>query len=253
MRRHLIVTALLASAATPLWAQWGSPYSEERSAQLDGAGVRVIRVEAAAGRLRITGRTGTSQIDVRGTARANEQRFLEDIRLVAQRRGDEVVIEADIPDNDWRRFRNVERALDLVIDVPAGVRLDVRDGSGEVEISGTGAVDIEDGSGDITIERIAGDVRVEDGSGNVDVRDVEGTVTIESDGSGNLDIADVRGSVMVEDDGSGNISARRVGGSFTVRRDGSGSITHVAVEGSVNLPARWNRSSRSRVRTSFRM
>lgn len=250
MRRHLAVAALFAAAATPLHAQWGSSYTAERSAQLDASGVRLIRVEARAGRLTITGRGGRSDIDVRGLARANEARYLSDIQLTAQRRGDEVLIVVEMPNMEWRGLRNVERLLDLTIDVPAGVRLDITDTSGDVEIYGTGGVTIDDNSGRVSIERVTGDVHVRDGSGDVEIRDVGGSVTIARDGSGSLDISDVRGSVTVDEDGSGDISARRVAGSFVVRRDGSGSIRHSGVEGDVELPARYSRSRSARGRTA---
>jgi hypothetical protein len=251
MRRHLAVAALLAAAAaSPLHAQWSSSFTAERSAQLDASGVRLIRVEARAGRLTITGRSGRAGIDVRGLARANEARFLRDIQLTAQRRGDEVLIVVEMPDMEWHGFRNVERVLDLTIDVPAGIRLDITDTSGDVEIYGTGGVVIDDNSGSVIIERVTGDVRVHDGSGDVEIRDVGGSVTITSDGSGGLDISDVRGSVTVDEDGSGDISARRVAGSFVVRRDGSGAIRHSGIEGGVELPARYSRSRNARVRVS---
>jgi hypothetical protein len=246
----LAALALSAAAPFPLHAQWAGRYSASRTAQLDAEGVRLVRIDARAGQLTVTGRSGLAQVTVRGTARSNQERYLDDIRLVAERRGDVVRIVVDIPVHDWRLLRNVERALDLTIELPAGIPVDVRDTSGDVAIAGTGDVAVEDGSGTVTIERIAGDVRVTDGSGDVEVRDVSGTVTIESDGSGNLRIEDVRGSVVVEEDGSGSIAVRRVGGSFTVRRDGSGGIDYVAVQGDVSLPARYARSrGRARVAT----
>ena len=245
MRRPLIVVALVVGVVSALEAQWGSRYSEERTAQLDARNVRVVRIEARAGGLRVVGRTGVDEVRVRGTARANAERWLQDIQIVAERRGDEVRIVAVIPDLDWRRsLGNVERALDLVIELPAGVAVDVSDTSGDVAISGTGDVDVEDSSGNVRIESVAGDVRVRDGSGEVEIRDVAGNVTVRSDGSGDLNIYDVRRSVLVEEDGSGDITVRRVGGSFTVRRDGSGGIHSTSVEGTISVPSRYSRSGR---------
>ncbi len=245
MRRHLIVAALVVGVTPALQAQWASRYSEVRTAQLDARNVRVVRIEARAGGLRVVGRSGVSEVRVRGTARASAERWLQDLQIVAERRGDEVRIVAVIPELDWRRsLGNVERALDLIIEIPAGLAVDVTDTSGDVDVSGAGDVDIEDGSGNVRIESVAGDVRVRDGSGDVEVRDVAGHVTVLSDGSGNLSLYDVRRSVLVEEDGSGDITVRRVGGSFTVRRDGSGGITTSSVEGTISVPSRYSRSGR---------
>jgi hypothetical protein len=246
---------LIGSAAQ---AQGSGDYTAPRNAVVDASGARSVEVEAAAGTLRVEGKAGLRQVQVTGTARASSQQFLNQIKLIAERRGDVVFIKADIPDHDSGfGFReNYAAGLDLVILVPKGINADVSDGSGDTKIlnvgsleasdgsgdfsvdGATGSVRITDGSGNLTIENVGGDVTVNDGSGDIHVRNVTGSFTVESDGSGGIYATDVRGSVVVQNDGSGEIEVNKVGRDFRVQSKGSGSIDYSAVSGQVNLPER---------------
>jgi hypothetical protein len=248
----------------PAAAQNRGDVSSDRNAVVNAAGARVIRVEAGAGFLNINGRTGITEVRVHGVASASSRRLLDEIKLIAERRGDEVLIKMDVPDQnrsfwDWNDYRQM---LDLTIDVPINVPLDVADGSGEIKIKGTGAVRLSDGSGDlelsgitgkvhvtdgsgnIVIHGVDGDVEVDDGSGNIDANNVTGNFTVGSDGSGNIDVEGVSGTMRVEDDGSGEIHVNRVGGDFIVSEKGSGTIDYETVKGSVNIPERKRRYRR---------
>ena len=83
-----------------------------------GASVRVL---ARAGSLRIEGRPGTTDVVVRGTACASDAETLPDIRLVAERRGSVVHVEAVLPERMSWGFGRSYASLDLVIEVPATV------------------------------------------------------------------------------------------------------------------------------------
>ncbi|MDP9201646.1 MAG: DUF4097 domain-containing protein [Gemmatimonadota bacterium] len=229
-----------------------------RNAVVDAAGARTVEIEAAAGSLRVEGKAGLRQVQVTGTARASSQQFLNQIKLIAERRGDVVFIKADIPDSDWDSgFRgNYSAALDLVIQVPQGINAAVSDGSGDAKILNVGSLEATDGSGDfsvngvagtvritdgsgnLTIENVGGDVKVSDGSGEIDVRNVTGSFTVETDGSGGIHATDVRGSVIVENDGSGEIEVNKVGRDFRVESKGSGSIDYSVVSGQIDVPDR---------------
>lgn len=250
----------------PVRAQNSGDVTAPRNAVVSAAGARVIRVETGAGFLNINGRTGINEVRVHGVASASSRRLLNEIRLIAERRGDIVLIKMDVPDQnrsfwdmlhgDWRQM------LDLTIDVPVTVPLDVADGSGEVKIKGTGPVTLSDGSGDLELSGITGNVRItdgsgnivvagvdgdvniDDGSGNIDANNVTGNFTVGSDGSGNIDVSGVSGTMRVEDDGSGTIHVNRVGGDFIVSEKGSGTIDYETVKGSVNIPERKRRSRR---------
>jgi len=237
-----------------------------RNAVVSAAGARVIRISARSGYLNVTGRPGLTQVRVTGVARASSRRILDDIKLQAERQGDEVLIKVIMPDmesdhSSWDLFRgNHRQQLDLDIEVPTNIRLDVEDGSGELKIRGTGAVELSDGSGDLELSGITGDVRIKDGSGNVVLRGVGGDVevddgsgnidadnitgnfTIGDDGSGSVDISGVGGTMRIESKGSGGVNVDRVGGDFIVDRKGSGSIEYSTVKGRVSVPERRRRN-----------
>jgi hypothetical protein len=234
-----------------------------RNATVPVGGARVVRIDAEAGILRVEGRDGINEVRVRGTARVEGRGRLQDIKLIAERRGDEIYIKADIPENDtdgWREGSYM--GLDLIIEVPRTMRLDVDDGSGEasflntgqltlddgsgtIEIRGMrGDLDIDDGSGEITIDGVNGSVRISDGSGEIDARNVTGDFTIADDGSGGIRVRDVGGTMRVGSDGSGNIDVDGIGGDFVVDSDGGGGIRYDTVKGRVSIPERMRRMRR---------
>jgi hypothetical protein len=243
----LISTAL--GLSSPACAYDTCQVREPRQATVDAVGATRVRVEAMAGSLRITGEEGLTEVRAQGEACAENRQSLEKVQLVAERSGDEVSIVVDIPGRWGERG-----SLDLELRVPADVAVDVKDGSGEIDVDSVASLRIEDDSGEIDVTDVNGDLSIRDGSGEIDVVDVDGTVVIE-DGSGEIDVEDVRGSVTVERDGSGQITIRGVerdvlirhdgsggirvedvAGDFTVEEDGSGGITHERVEGRVEIP-----------------
>jgi DUF4097 and DUF4098 domain-containing protein YvlB len=258
MKRQISSAAFAAAPFLIASTARAQDYTAPRNATVDAAGARTVEVEAAAGSLRVEGKAGLRQVQVTGTARAASQQFLNQIRLIAERRGDVVFIKADIPDHEWRSgFNdNYSASLDLVIQVPQGINADVSDGSGDAKVlnvgsleasdgsgnfsldGAAGSVRITDGSGNLTIANVGGDVRVNDGSGEIDARNVTGSFTVESDGSGSIYATDVRGSVLVENDGSGEIEVNKVGKDFKVEHKGSGSIDYSSVSGQVDVPDR---------------
>jgi DUF4097 and DUF4098 domain-containing protein YvlB len=258
MKRQISGAAFAAAPFLIASTARAQDYTAPRNATVDAAGARTVEVEAAAGNLRVEGKAGLRQVQVTGTARASSQQFLNQIRLIAERRGDVVFIKADIPDHEWRSgySDNYSASLDLVIQVPQGINADVSDGSGDAKVlnvgsleasdgsgnfsldGAAGSVRITDGSGNLSIANVGGDVRVSDGSGEIDVRNVTGSFTVESDGSGSIYATDVRGSVLVENDGSGEIEVNKVGKDFRVEHKGSGSIDYSSVSGQVDVPDR---------------
>jgi len=245
------------------------PHSEPRDATLDAAGATALHVEAKAGYLEIRGTSGLSEVRVQGKACAPDKDVLGEIELRTDRRGDTLYIEVETPDGDWRRNSPY---LDLEIEVPEGLFLDVEDGSGWVKIEGVRGLELKDGSGDIVvrdieegieiddgsgelevsavggkirlkdgsgsleIEHVAGPVSIEDGSGEITVRDIEAGVEIVEDGSGSIELDHIGGDVVVREDGSGSIRAEHVAGDFIVERDGSGGVHFNHIEGTVKVP-----------------
>jgi DUF4097 and DUF4098 domain-containing protein YvlB len=236
-------------------AQSGSDFSAPRNAVVDASGARSVRVEAGAGILRIVGKPGLTRVQVTGTAHASSEAILRDIKIVAERQGDEIFIKSDMPDENssWSGWNDANAVLDLTIEVPQGINarvsdgsgeaevdnvgdLEATDGSGEFQVDGASSVHLSDGSGSVVIKNVRGDVRVRDGSGDIDARNVTGSFTVETDGSGGIFATDIQGSVIVEHDGSGEVSASRIGKDFIVESKGSGEVTYDNVKGRVDIP-----------------
>ncbi len=234
MKRLLLLGMVVAATPGCVFA-WegltGYEYSAPRAASIAIGDATRVRVVARAGSLRVEGRSGLTEVRATGTAYAAREDELDDIELTATRSGRTVLIEAHIPN----RPRG-QRKLDIVIELPASMALDIEDSSGSIEIRDVAGVDVTDGSGSITIEAVAGDVTLNDGSGSIEVREVEGRVLIEDDGSGSITVANVEGDLIVEEDGSGSIRATDVGGDFVVQRDGSGGIRYEGISGRVSVP-----------------
>ncbi|MEW5930519.1 MAG: hypothetical protein AB1941_23920 [Gemmatimonadota bacterium] len=228
-------------------------HSSPRDAVVDARGATRVRVDAGAGSLRIEGRSGLREVRIRGVARASDRKYLDAMRLVADRSGSEVRVAVEIPEVR-AFFGRAQRVLDLVIEVPEGMAVDVDDSSGEAEIHRVGALrvrdssgelriedvrgdlDVTDSSGNVSIARVAGGVRVTDSSGELRIRDVRGGVVVDEDSSGEIDVRDVRGDVLVREDGAGGIRVDGVGGDLTVRDDGSGGVRVGRVAGTVRVP-----------------
>ena len=231
--RSLLVAAALA-AGPPAALADDCAYTADREASLDAGGVRVVRIDAKAGALRVEGRTGLTRVEARGTACASSESVLDRIRLVATRQGDVIVVKVDIPDGSAWSW-NEQARLDLAVSVPRMMPLEVDDGSGSAVLAHVGPLKMRDGSGELTVSDVAGDLSIEDGSGSIEVDGVTGSVRL-TDGSGGIVVRNVGGSVTVDEDGSGGIEVSEVKGDFTVAHDGSGGIEHHDVGGQVRVP-----------------
>lgn len=227
----------------------------DRTADVPMAGVRVIVIQSGAGWLRVEGHPGYTEMRARGIAHASTPALLARVRLSVQRSGDTLYVAGSTPMDATSIGQPA--ALDLTLDIPASVPLDVTDASGEtvvrnvgalrlstagtggVQVDGVdGAVQVTDGPGDLEISNVRGDVRIDDSSGDIYISNVRGSIDIPRDGAGEIQAADVTGSVHVGEKSSGEVSARDVGGDLTVEATGSGLVEYHDVKGRVALPAR---------------
>ncbi len=200
-----------------------------------------LTLEAGAGKLIITGRSGIDYIRVDATLCASDQERLDALNVSLEGG----TLDTDYPRNGSSGWfgRNRYARIDLVVQVPAGTNLRVDDSSGSVEITGVGDVELRDGSGSMQLRGVAS-VVVEDGSGSLRIDDVTGDVTVE-DGSGSLRIRGVGGDVVISD-GSGSIEVGAVGGTVRVHGGGAGSVTVRDVGGDLVVTD----TRRSRIRFS---
>jgi hypothetical protein len=227
----LIALAMLAILVQPVHAgpcRW----DREDTAVLPADGVTLVTVDARAGDLVIVGRTDLAEVRVTAIACASDEDILEDIRLYTERDGDEILIEADIP--SLRGWNRAYASLDLEIEVPAAVSMDVRDSSGDLGVKGVGSLDLQDSSGGIRVEKTTGHLRVRDSSGEISIEDVHGDVLV-SDSSGEIEIDGVTGTVEILEDSSGGIDVSHVEGSVLIREDSSGDIVVEHVDGDVRV------------------
>lgn len=206
--------------------------SEVRNATVGTAGAKLIRIVSEHGVLKIDGRVGDSAATVRGRAMGSSRRVLSKIGLTATRSGDVITIRPKMPGKAWFRWgRSFHASMDMAITVPAGIAIEVTDGSGDIVVRGVGPLKIVDGSGGIDVRGVSGAVEVKDGSGGININGVDGDVAV-TDGSGSIAVANVTGDVSIPGDGSGTLSAQRIGGSVRVVDKGSGdlSVAHVGAD-----------------------
>lgn len=246
----LAVTLALAIVAHPRPALGQCDVQRDVEGQLDAGAVSGVLIEAGAGSLEIVGGDAVA-LRVRGTICASDEEMAASSRLILEERRGAAWIETDLPEGGG--WPGGYARMDLVVEMPRSLSVDIRDGSGGMVVRSIAAVHVDDGSGEVRIEDIegavevedgsgevwitgAGSVDVDDGSGSVEIVDVRGNVRIVEDGSGEIQIRDVAGDVTIDQDGSGSIDVVRVGGDFVLEDDGSGSVTYSEVQGRVVLP-----------------
>ena len=238
---HLLFIAVSALGSSPIVIDEVRATSvvaqdEPRTARVDARGASRIVIEARAGWLRVEGKDGTSEVVAEGTARAPREDLLKEIKLIGTREGDVVRIVVQMPDmrdRDWDSRWDSGPALDLTVTVPRTIPVEIEDSSGDLRVTGTAALEIDDNSGGVEIRDVGGALRVRDGSGSLEIQNVRGDVEID-DGSGEIDVRDVTGTLTLRD-GSGSITAHTVGGSVNVERDGSGGIRVTDVGGDLTV------------------
>ena len=217
-------------------AAW-TGHEEERELSLDAEGVETLQVEAGAGSLDITGVAGTD-IAVDALIRvpdADVDEAQEIIRehLVLSLDRDGSIADLKAYFEDLSRFGD-SPGVDLEVRLPEGMFLNVKDGSGSLEIRNVrGDIELDDGSGSVRMVDVGGRLTINDGSGSIIIEGAGGDVAI-VDGSGSVTVARVQGSVTLED-GSGSIDVSEIAGDLVVPEDGSGSLDYSAIAGRVDV------------------
>lgn len=249
-RPAAVLALLLIAAPTGAW-DLDCRHSAERELRVDTTGVSRIEIAARAGDLEV--RAGAAgQVQARGRACASSAEFLAQTQIRSVRDGGTLKVFVQVPD-EMKGIGLFYARLDLEVDVPAGVPVEVTDSSGDATITGVQLTKLTDSSGDATLRGITGDFEVNDSSGDLRVEDAAGKVTItdssgdvivrgakdvvvRSDSSGDVDIARVAGSVRIENDSSGDIDVTDVGRDVAVLADTSGAVRVSGVKGTVSVP-----------------
>jgi hypothetical protein len=219
--KTLTCVALAASFLSPLAMADDCRYSRDITFDVALQDLARLTIDVGAGELNVTGPSQSDMISVRAVACADSQNKLDDLDLTQDSRGDRLEITSETGDSDWGSvnwFGSTYAYIDVNIAIPAGLVIDIDDGSGDITLRDvSGDFSIEDGSGGIEITRVTGNLRINDGSGDIRIETVGGNVTIDEDGSGDIRVRNVAGSFETGDSGSGDVDYSDVRG----RLDGS--------------------------------
>jgi hypothetical protein len=249
--RCLALLALLALPLPALAVDSDCRYGADRRASLDTAGASRVEIMARAGDL-IVRPAGTPTLSAGGRACASSQEFLDQTLLHVRRDGEVVRVHVEVPD-EMKGIGVFYASLDLTVDVPAGLPVDVTDSSGDMTLEGVRVATVRDSSGDIAARALVGDVAIEDSSGDIRVEESAGAVRVTDssgdivirgaaaveialDSSGDIVVERVSRDVRIERDSSGDITVAGVGGNVEVLADGSGQLRVSEVQGTVRLP-----------------
>jgi hypothetical protein len=248
--RFLLPGLALLAVAAPASADL-CRHKADRRASLDATGATRVVVNARAGDLELRPTDGATLV-AEGRACASTAKILEQTDVAVRREGETLRVDVRVPE-EMVGIGLFYAALDLTVNVPAALPVEVNDSSGDILATDLRIVRVNDSSGDIVLHRpradveirdSSGDVRVEDAAGRVQVRDSSGDivivgaaqVVIPSDSSGDITIKRVSGSVRIEQDSSGDVRVAQVGRDFELLSDSSGEVKVSDVKGEVRLP-----------------
>ncbi|GGB56839.1 DUF4097 domain-containing protein [Shewanella inventionis] len=190
----------------------------QQQLSLDASEITQLVANTGAGKLVIEGVDGLTQIKVSADIYTDKDADDVDMDLSLTQKGDKGFLVASIESDG---FMQESPYIDLRVQVPSTLALDLTDGSGSIRIDDvSAAINLDDGSGSIVMNNI-GELTLDDGSGSVVINHAKGNLVLK-DGSGSITIDHVNGWVNLVD-GSGSIHISQVQGQVTIS-DGSGSI-----------------------------
>jgi Putative adhesin len=142
----------------------------------------------------------------------------------------------DVSAAERRLYNNI--TIDYEISTPKGVALDLRSGSGDVEVDNVGRfLKSETGSGSIRAHGIAGPSDLHTGSGDIELQQQGSGEVHAATGSGSIRINGLSGALTART-GSGDIEANGNLGGPSKLQTGSGSIrAHVGHESHLSVDA----------------
>ena len=217
----------VAAAAVGLFATWPLDWTgvtslqSERSEQTFAVGeTPSLKIDSFAGNVIV--RTGQSSvIRVAATKNARSKDDLDRIEVGVSERDGGLVIKTEKP-------LSIQNAsVDLEITTPAGTRLDVDTGAGNVDLNdSTGEIDAHSGAGNINVRGAAGTARLDTGAGSIRYQGTpQGECRFET-GAGSITLtlpADLNVQVDLET-GTGEIDVDFAVDGTVTRRDVQGVI-----------------------------
>ena len=142
----------------------------------------------------------------------------------------------EVPASERPLYNNI--SIEYEISAPRGVALDLRSGSGDVQIDNVGrSLKGETGSGAIRAHGISGASDLHTGSGDIELQEQAAGEVKASTGSGSIRIQGLNGALTART-GSGDIEANGTLSGPSHLQSGSGSIrAHVAHDSHLNVDA----------------
>ncbi|MDX8052453.1 DUF4097 family beta strand repeat-containing protein [Lentzea sp. BCCO 10_0798] len=138
-------------------------------------------------------------------------------------------------------FSKKTRAVDVVIELPTGSKVDADVSAGSVRTSGVlGVTEVDMSAGNIHLDR-TGPLKADTGAGVVNIGAVEGNADVKT-GSGHIRIGTVHGALIAKNSNGhidagtveGELKARSANGDITVERAGGPAEARTAM-GSINV------------------
>lgn len=202
-----------------------------RALELALDGVTSVSFEVGPDTLVLTGQEqATGQLSGRACAASAD--LLDGLQITQQREGDQLRVKLETPIRQGLSLGRERYAwLDLRGSLPAQMPLSVQLGSGDVRLTGTGALQARVGSGDLVASRIGGPVQLTLGSGDVQIDNASGLAA--TLGSGDLEASAITGAVELTV-GSGDVKLHGIG-SLSIPALGSGDIQAGQINGDVSI------------------
>ena len=152
MRKSLGIILIITLFCIPMFA-----YNQSKTLTLPPKGISIFEMECGAGYLKIQGIEGleeiqvTANIIIEGISGKKIPAFVEEkVILYLKKEGGRAHLVSKIknPKSSWFNLRKKRFVINLDIKTPANLKLDVKDGSGEVSITDLGNdLILKDGSG----------------------------------------------------------------------------------------------------------
>lgn len=118
---------------------------------------------------------------------------------------------------------------DVTVEVPAGRKLTLRHGVGDVGAADLRAdLDLDSQLGTIRVDRLQGDLRADTGSGDVKCREVRGDLDVDT-GSGRVELVDCEAGLARVDTGSGEVDVAGLSCNSLNIDTGSGGVRATSV------------------------
>ena len=204
---------------------------QTKQLSLPSNNLEYLNVLSGAGSLEIKGSETATSISVDATIYTAD--IEDEYELTLEQDGKQAKLVAQNKSRNGISFYSGQSpSINLVVTVPSNLNLDIDDGSGDIFINAMQSnINVKDGSGNLTISG-AKNLTVDDGSGEVNLENIAGNLEL-TDGSGSIHINNVSGNATI-DDGSGEMHVSNISGSLNVE-DGAGDLVISHISGAVNV------------------